>query len=352
MRLRVAIVQINSLLGEIEANKKQVMSLLNQIPKSKEIDLVVLPELALTGYNFESPNHIAPYLEDGNRNTQSTDFARQVLEKFKCFTVLGMPQLVGGKIYNSCKLINPLGAEVYTYHKTFLYEVDEVWGCNENPNKNFEPIDVILNKEYYFSKNPDKTYNTTRINFGICMDLNPYQFKAPFNAFEFAMSCYQNQSNLIICPMAWLSPYSPSLDKHISLAQRVEKAAQLDDKFFSSPTYQINLSEDDNPVFEESSSFIPKLPDFSTVNYHILRFFPFLNHVNNGLNNKRKGNVTILTSNRIGIESDVLYGGSSSIFQFNDNPGNNEINYLNPSVDLKGYLGQGSNGVLYRDLDI
>lgn len=350
MRLRVAIVQINSLMGEIEANKKQVMSLLNQIPKSKEIDLVVLPELALTGYNFESASQIKPYLDDGKTNTQSTDFARQVLEKFKCFTVLGMPQLVNNKIYNSCKLINPLGTEVYTYHKTFLYEVDEVWGSNENHNRDFEPVDVILNKEFYLSKQQDKTYETTRINFGICMDLNPYQFKAPFNAFEFAMSCYNNKSNLIICPMAWLSPYSPSLDKHLSLAERTQKGYQLNERYFSTAREQVNLTDEDNQPFQELSSFVPQMPDYSTINYHILRFFPFLNHVNNDL--IKRGTVTVLTCNRIGVESDVVYGGSSSIFQFKDVPGNKEFNYLNPSVSLKGFLSQGTNGILYRELDI
>lgn len=37
------------------------------------------------------------------------------------------------------------------------------------------------------------------------MDLNPYQFKAPFDAYEFANFHLQQRTKILLCSMAWLS---------------------------------------------------------------------------------------------------------------------------------------------------
>lgn len=346
MKLRVACVQYNPIIGELEKNKLKIKSLLAKI--SSPIDLIVLPELSITGYNFKDKQHIEPYLDrsiptEGSKLGSSRSFGQELLKLYKCFTVIGYPQLVQEKIYNSCSLIDPLGQEIYDYHKTFLYDADEAWGCSENPDKSFAPVDVEINHE------------KVRINFGICMDLNPYKFEAPFNKFEFALSCYENQSKLIICPMAWLSPFSPSIKSEMLSLEKLQLATELEQKHFTNQqSYQINALESDNIPLESCKSieeFTPLKPDYSTINYHILRLFPFLNHKYNML--PKYGKVNVITCNRIGIESDVVYGGSSSMFTFDPaEPGNDEINYLNPSVNLKGYLSQGLEGVLYRELDI
>lgn len=350
MKLRVACIQYNPIIGEIEANKKKILSLLTKIPT---VDLIVLPELSITGYNFHSRASITPFIDDGERNKVSTNFAIEVLKKYQCFTVIGLPQLVNEKLYNSCKIINPLGNEIHNYHKTFLYEADETWGCNENPDKSFPSVDIILNKEYYFKdqNKPQTNFEPITLNLGICMDLNPYKFEAPFNKFEFALSCYQNRSRLIICPMAWLSPFSPSLNNNLTSKQKfveAQKYSQIIDAQGASST--INLESNHNPEFRELCEFESHQPDYSTVNYHLLRMFPFLNHEYNPF--PKYGRVTMITCNRIGVESDVLYGGSSSMMQFNDVPGNDDFDHNNPSVDVLGYLPTGRQGVLYRELDV
>ncbi|CAH6720030.1 protein N-terminal amidase [[Candida] jaroonii] len=343
MKLRVACIQFNPLKGEIERNKIKIRQLIDSI--NKPFDLVVLPELSITGYNFNSENAISPYLDTVN-NPIASNFGKELSKKYQCFTVIGLAEKIEDKIYNSCKLINPVGEILYNYHKTFLYETDEVWGASENPDKSFRSVDVILNKDYYLKNDTTKDYPTTRVNFGICMDLNPYKFEAPFNKFEFSSGCYYNRSDLIICPMAWLSPYSPSITK--TTTEEKEKASREFQHFDHAPINNFNKA--DNIKLEELGKFDATRPDFSTINYHILRFFPFMNHKYNEL--PKYGPVNVITCNRTGIETDVVYGGSSSIFTFNDIPGNEEINYLNPSVDLKGYLTQGTEGVLYRELDI
>lgn len=344
MKLRVACVQFNPLLGELEHNKNIISALLKKTP---EFDLVVLPELSITGYSFKDANHIKPFL-DTDTQSPSTQFGKEILKKYGCFTVIGLPESTGGQIFNSAKLINPLGEVVVNYHKTFLFETDEAWGCVENPDKSFKSVDVILNKDYYSGLTNEK--HIVRLNLGICMDLNPYKFTAPFTNFEFSRACYNNKSQLIICPMAWLSPKSPSVDKTRAFDQRVQQAEAFK-KYFNESDTHINTKQSDNYDFTpRDTPFDPKKADYSTVNYHILRFFPFINHPNNPL--PKYGNVNVVVCNRTGIENDVMYGGSSSIFEFVNVPGNDKIDHQNPSVDLKGYLGQANQGVLYREINV
>ncbi|KAG2192819.1 hypothetical protein INT46_000979, partial [Mucor plumbeus] len=42
------------------------------------------------------------------------------------------------------------------------------------------------------------------VGFGICMDLNPYKFKSNFDACEFANYHLDENTDIILCSMAWL----------------------------------------------------------------------------------------------------------------------------------------------------
>lgn len=44
-----------------------------------------------------------------------------------------------------------------------------------------------------------------QIGLGICMDLNPYEFTAPFTAYEFAQFHRTSSSSLLLCAMNWLA---------------------------------------------------------------------------------------------------------------------------------------------------
>lgn len=41
------------------------------------------------------------------------------------------------------------------------------------------------------------------------MDINPYKFEAPWNAFEFAVHVLEVRANLVILSMAWLTREDP-----------------------------------------------------------------------------------------------------------------------------------------------
>ncbi|RLV95755.1 amidase [Spathaspora sp. JA1] len=316
MKLTVALVQFNPIIGRTQQNISKINQLLKTI--TTPVDLVVLPELAITGYNFSSPNTIAPYLESSSvvdKYGPSLTFASELSKTHNCFTVIGYPETSSNLTYNSCAMFNRNGQLIHNYRKTFLYETDEIWGANENKHKGFQGIEVD------FGEN-----SSTKVNFGICMDLNPYQFKAPFNDYEFSSSCYNQRSQLIICPMAWLSPKSPSIIKSIELADRVELATTLK---------------------------LPNLPNQETINYWILRFFPYISHKYSFMPKWFSKPVNVLCCNRVGVEEDIVYGGSSSIIQFNNNGEyNDEFNQNNKSVNVLGSLSEIQEGILIKEIEI
>jgi protein N-terminal amidase len=356
MKLKVACIQINPVIGQVEANIAKVRKLLSSVPP---VDMVLLPELAITGYNFKSPSMIKPYLESQREGGSSINLAKEISTKFQCFTLIGYPEVYDSTIYNSTTLIAPNGKFLQNYRKTFLYEADEVWGCLENPQKGFKSFPLILDKQYYINPDSCREYNVVQTNIGICMDLNPYKFEAPFNEFEFSLSCFAQKVKLILCPMAWLSPDSPSTKSELTRDEKVAQSKPFAKFFNNENPATINSDPTTkNPVYELTSQdstndqqFIPQIPSVSTVNYWILRFFPFLGH-KNSIPNKYYKKVHVVACNRVGQEDDVIYGGSSLIIEFNDNGGNHEIDVWNPSVKVLGSMGTGDEGVLVREIDV
>lgn len=326
MKLRIACVQFNPILSKVEANAAKIRSLVSNV--RGEIDLLVLPELSLTGYNFRSPKEIEPFLENSTAGP-SASLAQELSKKFQCTTVIGYPETHQETTYNSALVVNELGKIVFNYRKTHLYETDKTWGCQENPDKLFRSVVLDLGR--------GANRKSVVTNIGICMDLNPYEFEAPFNEFEFSTLCWANDSSLVIVPTAWLSPDSPSTKDDWSEQKKKEDKERLQAQFQRSPSFPV---EDSN------------LPSQLTVDYWILRFFPFLSHRLNGFPRKNR-KTTVVMCNRTGIEDDVFYGGSSSIFQFDPSVGNNEaIDATNPSVNVFGSLGRATEEILYQEVDV
>jgi len=64
-KLRVCAVQMDCKLGDVEANAEKIFTLANQAQKDEGADLVVFPELSLTGYdNREGFEHLSVDLDD------------------------------------------------------------------------------------------------------------------------------------------------------------------------------------------------------------------------------------------------------------------------------------------------
>mmetsp|Transcript_38054 Transcript_38054/g.36428 ORF Transcript_38054/g.36428 Transcript_38054/m.36428 type:complete len:169 (-) Transcript_38054:50-556(-) len=103
-------------------------------------------------------------------------------------------------MFNSQMVVRPDGTFVKSYKKHFLYETDLTW-ADEGPG--FESMDLFLPRQN----------KTIKIANGICMDINPKEFKAPFEAFEFANFIKNEKCQLIMFSSAWCDPNCYPSDK-------------------------------------------------------------------------------------------------------------------------------------------
>lgn len=196
--MRIGLLQFNPVLGQFSQNVAKAKSLLRgQGP----FDLLVLPEMALTGYAFKSLEHIRPHLEPSGTQGPSYRFAKDLCQSLPSKMVLiGFPEAAkDGNNYNSAMFVRSSGL-AYCYRKKHLYETDETWAAEGDDFGHFATKLAEAN---------DKEYS---IGAGICMDLNSYQFRAPWDAYEFANHCVHKNVDIIIVPMAWTKAESTAVE--------------------------------------------------------------------------------------------------------------------------------------------
>lgn len=124
-RYRVAAIQYESTLGEKEKN---VIDLLRLVEESAqhEARLIVLPEMATTGYCWESRAEIAPHVEPIPGPT--TNRFQQLASSYNCYIAVSLPEVdpATNVYYNSMALIGPEGV-IGTYRKIHSYISEPRW---------------------------------------------------------------------------------------------------------------------------------------------------------------------------------------------------------------------------------
>lgn len=108
---------------------------------------------------------------------------------------------------------------------------------------------------------------------GICMDINPYKFIAPWTDYEFANAALNANSPILCVSMAWLCHSTPE-----ELAQNPTEA------------------------------------DFATVAYWVERFQLFLEKWS-----QRRQPTVVILANRCGNEGSACYAGSSTVMRIDGN---------------------------------
>lgn len=116
MKIRIAAVQMEPKLGEVDRNREAILSRLAAAAED-EARLVVFPECALTGYGFDSRVEASEYAEpiDGPSATAIAAACRRL----GVWSIHGFLESDGGKLFNACELIGPEGP-VATYRKVHL----------------------------------------------------------------------------------------------------------------------------------------------------------------------------------------------------------------------------------------
>ncbi|KAK1247890.1 hypothetical protein MKX07_000778 [Trichoderma sp. CBMAI-0711] len=281
--MRIACLQFAPQVADVENNLTKADAILSEANSDDlDLDLLVLPELAFTGYNFKSLGHISPYLEESSTGISSL-WARNTALKHDCTVVVGYPEKVDPTLnwptdpeyYNSAIAVNGDGETVANYRKTHLYYTDETWALEGSHG-------------FFAGRLP----GLGQTAMGICMDLNPYKFEAPWNKFEFGQHVLDSGARLVIVSMAWLTNENPQ-------------------EFTSTPLE----------------------PDSMTLLYWVSRLEPLIRANSNQ-------EVIVVFANRCGIEGDATYAGTSTV-----------VGIQSGEIWVYGIMGRGETGLLVVDTD-
>ncbi|KAL0465700.1 carbon-nitrogen hydrolase [Neurospora intermedia] len=282
--MRIGCLQFAPQVGDVSNNLSRADAVLAKANQREleDLDLLVLPEMAFSGYNFKSLEEIQPFLEPSGSGISAL-WARTNALKYDCTVAVGYPEKVGSsgsprgsspEYYNSLLVVNGEGETVANYRKSFLYYTDQTWA---------------LEGGGFYGGRMEGFGN---VAMGICMDINPYKFEAPWHKFEFAFHVLEVRANLVILSMAWLTHEDPS-------------------------TF--------TPLAQE--------PDLATMTYWLQRFEPVIR-------GESDEELIVVFCNRCGMEDDVLYAGTSAV-----------IGIKNGEMSVYGLLGRGSKELLVVNTD-
>ncbi|PNP49569.1 hypothetical protein THARTR1_09891 [Trichoderma harzianum] len=277
--MRIGCLQFAPQVGDVDNNLNRADAVLSKA-NPEDLDLLVLPELAFSGYNFKSLQDISPFLEPSGSGITAL-WARTMALKYNCTVTVGYPEKVdvspkwptGPEYYNSAIVVNGDGETIANYRKSFLYYTDESWALEGN-------------RGFYDGYIP----GLGNTSIGICMDINPYKFEAPWHAFEFAFHILEVESNLVIVSMAWMT--------------------REDRRHYSR---------------------MPNEPDMDTLTYWVTRLEPLIRSNN-------EDEIIVVFCNRTGVEDEVTYTGTSAV-----------IGIQEGEVKVYGLLGRGEKDLLVVD---
>lgn len=183
--MQVAIVQYDPQLGQVDRNLEHVEKMVAALSREDKIDILMLSEMAFTGYVFPSKAEVAKVAEVAGQG-KTFRWCQQQARRLHCMVTCGYVEQEGELLYNAMMVVSPDGELVCNPRKTFLYETDKSWAT---------PGDGFVTWHCPWLR---KT-----ISFGICMDINPDDFKAPFTAYEFGSHVVKTSSDLLLFACAW-----------------------------------------------------------------------------------------------------------------------------------------------------
>ncbi len=122
--MKLAALQYRPPHGQPEVAREQLRELLEL---ARGADLVVCPEMATTGYVFDSAEEIAPFAEAPDGPTFA--MLREAAISLGAWVVCGFAERDGDSLYNSALTVSPSGALVSCYRKVLLFEQDEAWAA-------------------------------------------------------------------------------------------------------------------------------------------------------------------------------------------------------------------------------
>jgi predicted amidohydrolase len=121
--MRIALYQWRSAVSDVTGNLARLTSIAHRAAE-QGAQLLVCPEMSLTGYNIGADTHRLAEPADG---PAAQEVARIAAEAGIAI-LYGYPERDGDRIYNSAALVSDSGHRLVTYRKTHLYgDLDRKW---------------------------------------------------------------------------------------------------------------------------------------------------------------------------------------------------------------------------------
>ena len=177
--MNVAAVQFKATKSQFDASLSRLVTLSTAAARGG-VDLLVLPEMALTGYvfkEFEAAQRVAEAV-DGPTFQALSPVARE----HGCWLVCGFPERAKDRLFNSALVLNPKGERAFVYRKTLLYDADMLWATSGDSG--YRAFDT----------------DNGRFATGICMDLNDDRFLS---------WCAKANLQALALPTNWLEEGEP-----------------------------------------------------------------------------------------------------------------------------------------------
>jgi predicted amidohydrolase len=121
MGFKVGICQFKPEFMQININLEKMESLLENI----SADLIVLPELAASGYLFKSKEEVNSIAENPQNGPTATLFQKLAKQNNTSY-VVGFAESSESELYNSAMLVNPDGS-IHVYRKSHLFYEEKKW---------------------------------------------------------------------------------------------------------------------------------------------------------------------------------------------------------------------------------
>ena len=98
---------------------------------SKGADLIVLPEMATSGYIWDDADSLRPHAEQSDGPT--FQWLAQKAVEHQAWMVCGYPEIdEDGRLFNSALVVNPSGQLMCSYRKIMLFDADLTWSNSGN----------------------------------------------------------------------------------------------------------------------------------------------------------------------------------------------------------------------------
>ncbi len=117
--MKIALYQNSPVFGEIEQNIKEV----SVAVKNEDFDILVLPELFATGYQFKNRDE-ALSLADKAGSGITFERIQQLAAQKDALIIYGFLEKKGKKLFNSAMAVDPSGNS-FLYQKTHLFDTEK-----------------------------------------------------------------------------------------------------------------------------------------------------------------------------------------------------------------------------------